>query len=105
MKFTRVDLDVAAVHLIFLGFFFFKPEVHYFVVICVSSAVVWSSAFALRAPKRFVLPVAFVLQVVLQQAAYQRWMVGQVGVIWPLAQFIALQYIMVLSLSRPDPDR
>ena len=105
MKFTSIALAIAATHLIFLAFFFFKPPVHYFAVTCVSTVLVWGSAFAIRRVKRrVVIPLAFVVQILVQQAAYRTWM-PEVGAGWPLAQFIALQYVVVLSISRPDADR
>lgn len=100
MKTWVIVSVVAALALITLPFFFYRPTVNYFAVICLSTIVVWSAAFACFARRRWLgIIVGAVLQLALQQVAYHAWLSGQADIVWPLVQFIALQYVIVLRLS------
>ena len=100
MKARVIVSVVAALALIALPFFFYKPTVRYFVVASLSTISVWSAVFAWSARRKwFGLSVGAGLQLAIQQVAYHAWLSGQAGIGWPLVQFIALQYVIVLRLS------
>jgi hypothetical protein len=100
MKAWIIASVVAALALIALPFFFYKPTVNYFAVSCVSTIVVWSAVFAWFTRRRWLgISVGAVLQLAIQQVAYHAWLSGQAGIGWPLVQFIALQYVIALRLS------
>ena len=100
MKAWIIITIMAALALIALPFFFYKPTVNYFAVTCVGTIVVWSGVFAWFTQRSWLgITVGAVLQVAIQQVAYHAWLSGQAGIGWPLVQFIALQYVIVLRLS------
>jgi len=105
MRPLKIASVVAAVHLIVLGFFFFKPPLNYFAVMCLSTIVVWSAVFSFgKGRKRAAIIAGLLFQLVTQQVAYHAWLSGQAGVWWPLAQFLALQYVIVLHLGSSPED-
>lgn len=96
----KVVSVVVALHLIGLSFFFFTPPINYFAVICLSTVIVWSLVFCCGKRMRLgAIIVGALLQLAIQQLAYHAWLSDQVGVWWPLAQFLGLQYVMALRLG------
>ena len=105
MRPLKIASVVVAVHLIVLGFFLFKPPLNYFAVTCLSTVVVWPTVFWFRKRNRRTAIIAgSLLQLGTQQFAYHAWLAGQAGVLWPLLQFIALQYVVALRLGSPPED-
>jgi hypothetical protein len=104
-RFLRLVSVVVAVHLVVLGFFFFKPPVKYFSTICVSTVIVWSASFAIcRRNKLAGITAGSLLQLLTQQIAYHLWLSGHVGPWWPLVQFFSLQYVVALRLISSEDD-
>jgi hypothetical protein len=102
---VKIASVVVALHLIVLGFFFFKPPVNYFAVTCLSTVIVWAAVFAWVKRKRWVgITAGLLLQLAVQQVAYHAWLSDQAGVWWPLVQFLALQYVIALRLSSSLDD-
>jgi hypothetical protein len=100
MRFAKIASVVVALHLIVLGCFFFKTPLKYFVVVCLSTVIVWPAVFAFGKRKKWTAIIAgSLLQITIQQVAYHAWLSNQVAVWWPLAQFLALQYVMALRLG------
>lgn len=100
MKVVKIASVVLALHLIVLSFFFYKPPVNYFVVICLSTVIVWSVVFSISSLKRRAGIIAgLVLQLAIQQAAFHAWVSDHTGVWWALAQFLSLQYVLALRLA------
>ena len=105
MKAAKIASVVLALHLIALGFFFYKPPAIYFLVVCFSTVVVWSLVFSLSSRKRRAGIIAgLLLQLAIQQAAFLLWVSGHAGVWWPLAQFLSLQYVVALRASSSPDD-
>lgn len=104
MQAVKIASVVVALHLIVLGFFFFKPPLNYFAVTCLSTVIVWSVVFSFgKRRKRAAIIAGSLLQLAIQQVAYHAWLSDQAGVWWPLAQFLSLQYMVALRLgSSPD---
>ena len=99
MKVAKIVSVILALHVIVLGFFFYKPPAYYFLIICLSTVIVWSVVFSFSSGKRRAGIIAgLLLQVAIQQAAFHTWASDQ-NVWWPLAQFLALQYVMALRLA------
>ena len=99
---------VVALHLIVLGFVFFKPPLNYFAVMCLSTIMVWSVVFSFKRRPRAAIIVGVLLQITIQQVAYHAWLASQTSIWWPLAQFLSLQYVVALRLAgspdkTPDP--
>ena len=102
MRPFKIASVVVAVHLIVLAFFFFKPPVNYFTVMCLSTAIVWSAVFAFSRRKKWAgIIAASLLQLVIQQVAYHAWLSAQAAMWWPLVQFIALQSVVALRIGTP----
>lgn len=100
MKIAKIAGLILALHLIALGFFFYKPPADYFVVICVSTVIVWPAALSLCRRRKWAgLIGGLLVQVVIQQVAYHYWLAGETTIWWPLAQFLGLQYIMALRIA------
>jgi hypothetical protein len=100
VRIAKVASVILALHLIVLGFFFYKPPVNYFVVICFSTVIVWLVVFSFSSRKRRDGIIAgLLLQLAIQQVAYHAWVSDQAGVWWPLAQFLSLQYVVALRLA------
>jgi len=104
MKIVKVLSVVVALHLIVLGFVFFKPPLNYFAVICLSTTMVWPAAFSFKRSPRTAIIAGSLLQLAIQQVAYHSWLSAQISAWWPLVQFLSLQYVVALRLSGP-PDR
>ena len=105
MSFAKIASVVVALHLIMAGFFFFKPPLNYFAVICLSTIIVWAIVFSLGRRKRWACIIAgLLLQVIIQQIAYHWWLREQVGICWPLAQFLGLQYLVAFRLGSSPQD-
>jgi len=105
VKVVRIALVVLALHLIVLGFFFYKPPLNYFVVTCLSTVIVWSAVFSLGKRRKWAAIIAgSLLQLAIQQVTYHAWVSDQAGIWWPLAQFLSLQYVVALSLGSPPDD-
>ena len=104
MKVVKIASVVLALHLIVLGFFFFKPPLNYFAVTCLSTVIVWSMVFSFgKRRKRAAIIAVSLLQLAIQQVAFHAWLSDQASVWWPLAQFLSLQYVVALRLgSSPD---
>jgi hypothetical protein len=103
MRPVKIASVVVAIHLIVLGFFFFRPPVNYFGVACLSTVIVWSAVFSLSKGKNWPAIIAGALfQLLVQQVAYHAWLSDQAGVWWPLAQFFALQYVVALRLGTTE---
>lgn len=106
MRPVKIASVVVALHLIVLGFFFFKPPLNYFAVICLSTVIVWLVVFLFGKRRKWAAIVAgSLLQLAIQQVAYHAWLSDQAGVWWPLVQFLSLQYVVVVALrlgSSPD---
>jgi len=99
LKFLAV---VMALHLIVLPFFIFKLPVNYFGVVCLSTVVVWSAVFSFGAPKKRTAMISGALfRPAVQEIAYQAWLSNEASVWGLLAQFLSLQYMVVLSLGSP----
>lgn len=100
MKVVKIASVVLALHLIVLSFFFYKPPVNYFVVICLSTVIVWSVVFSISSLKRRAGIIAgLLLQLAIQQSAFHAWVSDHAGVWWALAQFLCLQYVLALRLA------
>ena len=104
MKIVKVLSVVVALHLIVLGFVFFKPPLNYFAVMCLSTIMVWSTVFSFRRRPRAAIIAGGLLQIIIQQVAYHAWLSAQTSIWWPLAQFLALQYVVALRLAG-SPDK
>ena len=105
MRAGKIASVVVAAHLIALAFFFFKPPVNYFVANCLSTVIVWPAAFAFSKRKKWAgIIAASLLQLAIQQVAYHAWVSVQAAVWWPLAQFIALQYVIALRIGSPQKE-
>lgn len=94
---------VVALHLIVLGFVFFKPPLNYFAVICLSTIMVWAAVFSRKRRLRAAIIAGALVQLAIQQVAYHSWLSNQTGVWWPLLQFLSLQYVVALRLGG-SPD-
>lgn len=104
MRPAKITSVIVALHLVVLGFFFFKPPLNYFLVACLSTVVVWPTVFSLGWRRKRAATIAgSLLQLITQQVTYQVWLSGQTGVWWPLLQFVALQYVVALRLGG-SPD-
>jgi predicted PurR-regulated permease PerM len=100
MKFAKISSVVVALHVIVLGFFFFRPPVNFFAVTCLSTIIVWPVVFSVGQRKRLAsITGAVVLQLVIQQVAFHAWLTETTGRWWPLAQFLGLQYVVALRLG------
>ncbi len=100
VKVAKIALVVLALHLIVLGFFFYKPPVNYFTVVCFSTVIVWPITFSLSKRRKWAgLIAGLVVQVAIQQVAYHVWLSREASLWWPLVQFLALQYVLVLRLA------
>ena len=105
MRPVKIASVVVALHLIVLGFFFFKPPLNYFMVTCLSTVIVWSAVFSFGKRRKWAAIIAgSLLQLAIQQVAYHSWLSDQPRVWWPLAQFLSLQYVVALSLGRSPDD-
>ncbi|HEX7860992.1 MAG TPA: hypothetical protein VF773_11735 [Verrucomicrobiae bacterium] len=102
MSSAKNAIAVIAAVVALVALFFFKPAAHYFVSICVSTIVVWSAAFAVKRFKTIALIAAAIFQLAFQQVAYRLWQAELSSVWWPLAQFVALQYIIFLTIASRD---
>jgi hypothetical protein len=101
----RIVSVVVALHLIVLSFFFYKPPVNYFLVVCFSTVIVWPLVFSLSRRKgRAGIIAGFLLQLAIQQVAFLLWVSGQAGGWWPLAQCVSLQYVAALRLGSSPKD-
>lgn len=99
MKIVKVLSAVVALHVIVLGFVFFKPPLNYFAVMCLSTIMVWAAVFSFRRRPRAAIIAGALLQIIIQQVAYHAWLSSQTSVWWPLAQFLSLQYVVALRLA------
>lgn len=104
MKIVKVLSVVVALHLIVLGFVFFKPPLNYFAVMCLSTILVWAAVFTFKRRPRAAMIVGVLLQITIQQVAYHAWLSSQTSIWWPLAQFLALQYVVALRLAGSRDD-
>jgi hypothetical protein len=105
VKVVKIALVVLALHLIVLGFFFYKPPLNYFVVACLSTVIVWSAVFSFgKRRKQAAIIAGSVLQIAIQQVTYHAWVSDQAGVWWPLTQFLSLQYLVALRLFNSPDD-
>ena len=105
MRFVKIFSAVAALHIVLLAFFFFKPTVRYFTSTCVSTVLVWAGVFAIRERGPWIMAAGWIVQLSIQNYAYRAWQAEQSELWWPLIHFIALQYLVVLSLSSPGPQQ
>ena len=102
VRYVRIAPVILAVHLIVLAFFFFKPRLNYFVLVCLSTMFVWSLVFAFGKWRlKTAIVIGWLIQIGIQQFAYHSWLRDQAGLWWPLLQFNALQYLIVLRLNSP----
>jgi hypothetical protein len=99
VKVAKVASVVLALHLIGLGFFFYKPPLNYFTVVCFSTVIVWPMTFSLSKRRKLGLIAGLLVQVAIQQGAYHVWLSRETSLWWPLLQFLALQYVLVLRLA------
>jgi len=99
VKILKVLSAVVALHVIVLGFVFFKPPLNYFAVMCLSTIMVWAAVFSFRRRPRTAIIAGGLLQIIIQQVAYHAWLSPETGVWWPLAQFLSLQYVVALRLA------
>ncbi|MBI3850529.1 MAG: hypothetical protein HY298_09715 [Verrucomicrobia bacterium] len=105
MRPVKIASVVVTLHLIVLGFFFFKPPLNYFMVTCLSTVIVWSAVFSCGKRRKWAAIITgSLLQLAIQQVAYHAWLSDQARVWWPLAQFLSLQYVVALSLGRLPDD-
>ncbi len=104
MKIVNILSVVVALLVIVLGFVIFKPPLNYFVVSCLSTIMVWAAVFSLKRRPRAAIIVGVLLQITIQQVAYHAWLAPQTSLWWPLAQFLALQYVVALRLAG-SPDK
>jgi hypothetical protein len=105
MRLVKIASVVVAVHLILLGFFFFKPPLNYFGVTCLSTVIVWAIVFATVKRKRWLRTLGgSLILIAIQQAAYHTWLSAEAGFCWPLVQFLSLQYVVALRLGSSMED-
>ncbi|MCI0747160.1 MAG: hypothetical protein L0Y58_17290 [Verrucomicrobia subdivision 3 bacterium] len=105
MRAAKIASVVVALHVIVLSLFFFKSRVNYFVVTCLSTAIVWSMVFSFSKRKKWVGIVSgSLVQLAIQQVAYHALLSVQAGAWWPLAQFLALQYLVALRLGSSSEE-
>ena len=105
MKMLRIFSAVAAIHIVVMAFFFFKPTVRYFTTTCVSTVLVWAAVFAVKHRTPWIMAAGFIVQLSMQSYAYRAWQAEQSAIWWPLVHFVALQYLVVLSLNSPGPPQ
>ncbi len=104
MKIVKALSVVVALHLVVLGFFFFKPPLYYFAVMCLSTILVWAAVFSCKRRLRDAIIAGGLLQIAIQQVAYCAWLATQTSVWWPLGQFLALQFVVALRLGDSPED-
>ena len=98
---VKIVSVVLAAHLVFIAFFFYKPPAIYFGVTCLSTIVVWSAAFAMSSRRKWLGIIGgSLVQLSAQQVASHVWL-GDVSPWWPLIQFVSLQYIIAMRLTKP----
>ncbi len=103
MKIVKILSVVVALHLIGLGFVFFKPPLNYFAVLCLSTILVWPAVFSGQRRMWTAIIAGAALQIIIQQFAAHAWLPPPAGFWWPLLQFLSLQYVMALRLAdAPD---
>ena len=99
MRLAKILLMVIAVHLAVLSFLFFKPAAEYFAATGLSTIVIWATLLnGLKKNGMVPVLIAFFILISIQQTAYYLWQKTTAGIGWPLAQFLALQYIVVTRL-------
>jgi hypothetical protein len=101
---VKIVSVVLAIHLVFIAFFFYKPPAIYFGVTCVSTIIVWSAVFAVCSRKKWLGIIGGALvQLFAQQVASHLWL-GNLSPLWPIVQFVSLQYIIVMRLKPSGND-
>jgi hypothetical protein len=104
----KLILFVAALALVPLSFFFYRPPAYYFFITCLATVMVWGAVFSLKPGKR--LGGTLVGQAVLlaiQQLAFHHWRAEQTSAWWALAQCLAIQYLVAFRRkdSSDDPSQ
>jgi hypothetical protein len=96
----------AALHVIVLSLVFGLRHMGYMLAASVSSTLVWGTVFlAMKRRRPVIIITGIAICLAIQQLAYQAWKSELLGFWWPLAQFIALQFLVAYSLKRGGSTR
>jgi hypothetical protein len=97
---VKVGSTIAALHVIILSFLFFKPPGLYFFATRLCTVVAWGIRLPLaRQPRWASMLVSLIFSVTFQQIAYHYWLSGKITGLWPLVQFLALQFVVALPVD------
>jgi hypothetical protein len=107
MKSDRIRTIVmvtAALHFAVLSFVFGLRHPGYIVTTILSATLIWGVVRLLKGQKGCMpLIAASAMSVAVQQVAYQAWKTELPGFCWPLAQFVALHFLVAVSLLKTAP--
>jgi hypothetical protein len=97
---TGIVALVAALHVAVLSLVFGPRHVGYMLSAALSAILIWCVVYVLSERRRPASLIAgVVIGLALQQVAYRVWKTQLPGFWWPLAQFGALQFLVVYVAS------
>lgn len=97
----RLMAVIAALHVAVLSVAFGLRHIGYVLAATLSATLIWGVVFFLSKRKsRAGIIGGVVAGLAVQQVAYQVWKAELPGFWWPLAQFVALQFLLAYGIGR-----